>query len=136
MTGFGCWTSSAFSLSGFGRTWTRWLATRERWVCTSRRPWTSRRPIDGFPQGVPNVAYTSRRRCAVREHRGHSRGFAATSYWWSRLVALLLRVICVFFWADHPAYVLPILQRFDGPAFHETMLFVILILNIFSVQLP
>ena len=66
-------------------------------------------------------------------------GVSSAGYWWSRLAALLLRVIYVLRGADHPAYIL--LFSHDGfitavgPAFHKTILLVVLILEIFSVPL-
>ena len=66
-------------------------------------------------------------------------GVSSAGYWWSRLAALLLRVIYVLPQADHPAHTL--LFSDDGfitrvgPAFHKTILLVFLIVEIFSVPL-
>ena len=48
---FGYWTRSVSSKARF---WSKWLATR--WVRISQLLSTSRRPIDGFLQCVPNGA--------------------------------------------------------------------------------
>ena len=64
-------------------------------------------------------------------------GVSSAGYWWSRLAALPLGVICVLVGADHPAYIL--LFSDDGfitgvgPAFYKAILLLFLVLEILSV---
>ena len=66
-------------------------------------------------------------------------GVSSAGYWWSRLAALLLRVIYVLLGADHRANI-PLFSDDGfrtgvGPAFHKTISLVFLIQEIFSVPL-